>query len=146
MRRLRSILFALLLAGMAFVGFRFPSQPGAGWPEARGFGLGSEACRELLEGREQTTFTWPEAEEKPVSLAEVARRFDLELALVCEANGRPPACGGSTLAPGEQIVLPLGPEPSGIAPARAGAAGDSEVDTGPADPAAGAQPTGEGAR
>ncbi len=119
MRRLRSMVFFLLLAGMVFVGFRFPSQPSAAWPEARGFGLAPEACRELLEGREQTTFTWPAGETRPITLAEVARRFDLELSLVCQANDRPPACGGVAVAPGEQVALPLGPEPTGAAPASA---------------------------
>ncbi len=116
MRRLRSMVFVLLLVGMALVAFRYPSQQGGAWPEARGFGLDSEACRELLEGREQTTFTWPEAEAGPISLAEVARRFDLELPLVCRANGRPPGCGGAMLAPGEQVVLPLRPDAPGNAP------------------------------
>ncbi len=119
MRRLRSIVFVLLLAGMVFVGFRFPSQPSNPWPEARGFGLAPEACRELLEGREQTAFTWPAGETRPITLAEVARRFDLELSLVCEANGRPLACGGVPVAPGEQVTLPLGSEPSGAAGAAA---------------------------
>ncbi len=117
MWRLRWVVFALLLAGMAFIGFRFPSRPNARWPDPWDFGLGSEACRELLEGREQTTFTWPETAHQPVLFAEVARRFDLELALICRANSRPAACGGSILAPGEQIVLPLGPEPPGTVPA-----------------------------
>ena len=131
MRRLRSILLVLLLAGMAIVGFRFPSQPRAAWPEAEGFGVAPEACRELFEGRGQTTFTWPATEAQSTTLAEVARRFDLEPALVCEANGRPAGCGGPAVAPGEQVVLPLGPEPSGAAPAFGA---DDAV---PADPEAG---------
>ena len=105
-----------MLAGMALLAFRYPSQRGAAWPEARGFGLGTEACRELLEGREQTTFTWPETETQPVSLAEVARRFDVELSLVCRAGGWPPGCGGVTLAPGDQVILPLAPDAPGNGP------------------------------
>ncbi len=115
MRELRFVAGALLLIGMSVVGFKFPSQPPAAWTEASGVRLDSEACRGLWEAREETTFTWPGTEEQPVTVEEVARRFDLELELVCRANSKPPECGASTLAPGQQIVLPLAPKTPGVA-------------------------------
>ncbi len=112
MRELRFVAGVLLLIGMILVGYWFPSRPKTGWADASGFRLDPETCRAQWGEREQTTFIW--SEEQPVAFEEVARRFDLELDLVCEANSQPGECGDSPLDPGDQIVLPLAPNSPGV--------------------------------
>ncbi|RMH21498.1 MAG: hypothetical protein D6696_05625 [Acidobacteria bacterium] len=106
MNRLRAAGFVLLLAGIVVVALYLPARPPASWESARAFVRDDDACR-ALEGRRATAaFTAPA--EPALTVAEVARRFDLELRLVCAANRLPEeSCGGRELAAGEQLILPL---------------------------------------
>lgn len=111
-RTLRLVGIFLLLAGTVLAALFYPSVMREPWDLVQGFQVDAEECRVLREARETTTFQRPAADEPDaidgqLTLAEVARRYNLELARLCEANGRPAGCGSQELAPGEEIVLPL---------------------------------------
>ena len=113
-QRLRIAGTVLLLAGMAAAGWWLPSLPEEDWTFVHAFQLGDAQCRALREARGTTSFVCPAALEDPVTVAEVARRFNLELALVCQANDLDAACGDQQLEPGTRLALPLvrgAPEP-----------------------------------
>jgi hypothetical protein len=111
-RSLRLVGIFLLLAATALVALFYPSVIREPWDLVQGFQVDAEECRALREARETTTFRRPAADapdalEGQLTLAEVARRYNLELARLCEANGLPAGCGSQELGPGEEIVLPL---------------------------------------
>lgn len=98
---------ALLAVGLLVAYLRFPTRPPGPWGAVHVFELDSEECRELRQGRLTSPLRLPEEVTAPVSVAEVARKFHLETALVCYANDQPTGCGAETLDPGAELVLPL---------------------------------------
>jgi hypothetical protein len=111
-RAMRHVGMLLLLAGTALAAYFHPSTPREPWDLVHGFQVDAEECRELRQARDTTTYKRPladapDAVDGRLTLAEVARRFNLELVRLCEANGLPAGCGGQELAPGEEVVLPL---------------------------------------
>lgn len=100
---------ALLVAGLAVAYRAFPTRPAESWESPHAFELDGAECRELRQGRLTTTLTLPPDLPAPVAVAEAAEKFNLEPALVCQANHLPAdACARESLAPGEgPMVLPL---------------------------------------
>jgi hypothetical protein len=98
---------ALLVAGLLVAYLRFPTRPPEPWGAVHVFELDSEECRDLRQERLISPLRLPEEVTAPVSVAEVARKFHLETALVCRANDRPAGCGATMLDPGAELVLPL---------------------------------------
>lgn len=100
-----------LVVGLAAAWRWFPTRPGQDWATVHTFELESEECDALRDGRDTTEWLAPAALPAPVSVAEVARKFRLELPLVCQAGALPAGCGGQTRAPGQgRLTLPLNRE------------------------------------
>ncbi len=90
----------------------FPTQQGQDWSTVHTFELESEECEALRDGRNTTEWLAPAALPAPVTVANVTRKFRLELPLVCEANKLTAGCGAETRAPGQgRLTLPLYREP-----------------------------------
>lgn len=105
--------FAVLVTGL-FVAWRFfPTRPSQEWPSIHSFELDSQECEALREARKTTHWLAPLSLAAPVDVTEVARKFRLEVALVCQANELADAtCSTKTLTPGEdRLMLPLYREP-----------------------------------
>ena len=103
---LRGGLLAVLLALAVWVAVRHPVEPAEAWPPPHLFQPDAEACREAREARQWTFLEVPEAGEA-VTVADVARKHNLETRWLCRANALPEDCGGQALAPGDRLVLPL---------------------------------------
>ena len=95
-----------LLLGLLFVYWNFPSRPPNSWDVVHKFRFDGEICDDLLEGREGIVYVVPE-EVGTVTISEIAKRFNLEVAKVCAHTGQPPGCGGTSLQVGQELGLPL---------------------------------------
>jgi len=110
----------IVLAAGLLVGWRsFPTRPSQDWSTIHTFELDTTECAALREERGTAHWLAPRSLAAPVGVPEVARKFRLELALVCQANELPgAACSSKTLTPGEgRLLLPLYREPPPL-PAR----------------------------
>lgn len=118
----RGVLALALLAGIAWVALRLPAVPAESWPEANAYRPEEAVCAEARAARQWTSYRVPDAMEAPegVTVAEVARRFNLEPGPVCRANDLDDlaACGETQVEPGRELVLPLTAESSAVAAAR----------------------------
>ncbi|HKH44242.1 MAG TPA: hypothetical protein VKM72_06230 [Thermoanaerobaculia bacterium] len=119
---LRWVGVAALAAGLLVAWRSFPTRPAQDWSSIHSFELDSEECEALREARGTTHWLVPGYLAAPVGVTEVARKFRLETALLCQANKLPDAtCGTKTLTPGkDSLTLPLyresPPTPSPPAP------------------------------
>lgn len=109
---LRWVGVVLLAAGLFLAYTRFPTRPAEDWTTIRSFELDSEECQAFLETRLRTELRAPPEDETPPTLGEVATKFNLELALVCRANGLPEDCALSLVSDDEPLTLPLYRDPS----------------------------------
>jgi len=101
------------MAGL-FVAWRsFPTRPTQDWSKIHTFELDSEKCEALRDARGTTQWLAPRSLAASVGVTEVARKFRLEEALVCQANDfTDTTCSTQTLTPGEgHLRLPLYREP-----------------------------------
>lgn len=125
----RGVLALALVVGIVWVALRLPAVPAESWPEASSYRPEDAVCAEARAARQWTTFRVPDAMEAPegVTVAEVARRFNLEPGPVCRANGLDDlaACGETQVEPGRELVLPLTGEPSAVAAAQDALRGES---------------------
>lgn len=96
----------VLLLGMPIVYWNFPSQPTNSWEVLHKFRFDGDVCDDLLKGREGVIYVVPEGVGN-VSIADIAKRFNLEVGKVCAHSGRPPSCGSTSLGVGEELPLPL---------------------------------------
>lgn len=98
-----------LLGGLIVAWQWFPTRPPQDWSTIHLFELDSEECEALRETRVMTGWLAPSSLAAPVRVAEVARKFRLEEALVCQANEfDDETCSAKTLVPGEgHLKLPL---------------------------------------
>jgi len=104
----------IALVGGLLVAWRsFPTRPSQDWSTIHSFELDSEECATLRDARGTTQWLAPGSLAASVGVTEVARKFRLEEALVCQANDfTDTTCGTQTLAPGEgRLRLPLYREP-----------------------------------
>lgn len=97
----------VLLIGLWLAGRHFPTRPEAAWDTVHAFEVDDAQCQALLEERSTSSLGVPSEAEGSVTLAEAARKFQLELRLVCAANDLPPTCGDEVLTPGSPVLLPL---------------------------------------
>jgi hypothetical protein len=104
---LRFIGIVLLACGLIAILLWFPSRPDEPWDLVHGFEIDETRCRVFRESRETALFVHGQESETSVTVAEVVRRFNLELPLVCRANSLPAGCGSQPLAPGQELLLPL---------------------------------------
>ena len=105
----------MLLVGLTLTALWYPSAPVESWSAVHGFQVDAEECRALRQERDTTVFRIPSSDDPDgveglVTFAEVARRYNLELALVCQVNGLPDGCGAEPAAAAQEIVLPLSRE------------------------------------
>ena len=115
---------AMLLAAGLFIAYsRFPTRSIPDYATIRSFELDSEECREFRSTRLTTeltanpaVLTANPAEEAPPTIGEVAEKFNLELALVCQANNLPADCGVSPAPSDEPLRLPLYRDPTTAPP------------------------------
>jgi hypothetical protein len=114
----RWALAAVLIAGILWVALRHPAVPAESWPAPNVYTPEETVCREARAGRQWTTYRVPDAMEAPegVTVAEVARRFNLEPAPVCRANGMDEVgfCGETQVEPGRELMLPLTDDPAAV--------------------------------
>ena len=100
----------VLAVGLVTTYSFFPTLPAQDWRTIHVFDLTSEECLALREQRQTNGLLIP-PEASSASFAEVAKKFRLELALVCQANGQAADCGDAPLTPGvDSVILPLGRE------------------------------------
>jgi hypothetical protein len=106
---LRWVGVAGLLAGLLVASRSFPTRPSHDWSSIQSFELNSQECEALRESRGTTQWLAPSSFAAQVNVTEVAEKFRIERALVCQANQLPDAtCSGKTLRPGEdRLMLPL---------------------------------------
>ena len=105
--KIRPAATILLLLGLVAVAIVFPSAPAERWEFVHAFEVDSEECRTLRAERETVPFVRPRDVDGAVTFAEVARRYNLELRLVCQANGLANDCGSNAVGAGDEILLPL---------------------------------------
>src|SRR5215210_2877603 len=115
---LRWVGVAALAAGLLVAWRSFPTRPAQDWSSIHSFELDSEECEALREARGTTHWLVPGYLAAPVGVTEVARKFRLETALLCQANklpdGNPPGRGFDGWVPGcprvaAQFLLDSGP-------------------------------------
>lgn len=125
----RWALAAVLVAGIGWVALRHPAVPAESWPDASVYRPEDAVCRDARAGRQWTTYRVPDAMEAPegVTVAEVARRFNLEPAPVCRANGMDDlaACEETQIEPGRELALPLTSDEEAVTAARAALQGSA---------------------
>lgn len=102
-----------LVTGLLVAWRSFPTRQPQDWTAVHTFELDSDECDALREARATSNWVAPRSLAAPVSVAEVTRKFQLELALVCQANASAgETCSAQTLTPGEgRLTLPLYREP-----------------------------------
>lgn len=103
---LRLVLGTVLVMLVGAVALWFPVLPAEEWPRPYRFEPDPEACAEERQARQWTRFRVPE-EAGVTTVAEVARKHQLETGWICRANGRRPDCGDDRLTAGQELVLPL---------------------------------------
>lgn len=103
---------AALAVGLVWSCRSFPTRSPAPWGAAHVFVLDDEECEVLRDNRATAEWLAPASLLAPVTVADVAHKFRLELPLVCGANDLPAACDQQTRAPGQgRLTLPLYREP-----------------------------------
>jgi hypothetical protein len=99
-----------LISGLLVAWRSFPTRRAQDWSAVHGFELDSSECDALREARSTSDWFPPPTLAEPTSIREVARKFRLELTLVCQVNQRSPeTCGEETIVQGENrhLTLPL---------------------------------------
>ncbi|MEM7586204.1 MAG: hypothetical protein AAF560_22625 [Acidobacteriota bacterium] len=119
-------------AGLVAVGLfvaytRYPTRPPDSW-DIRSFELDSEQCEQLRQQRLTTELEVVPEDDALPTYGEVARKFNLELELLCRANGLPADCGATVAPDGETLVMPLYRDPAYLSVSAA----DTDVESLPA--------------
>lgn len=103
---LRPVLLAALAVLTLWIALRHPVARQEEWPPPQRFEPQDAVCEQARAEREWTFFTVPDAVGFTTP-AEVGRKFSLDTAWLCRANGRDADCGSDRLVAGEELVLPL---------------------------------------
>ncbi|MEM8963603.1 MAG: LysM peptidoglycan-binding domain-containing protein [Acidobacteriota bacterium] len=103
----RTVGWIVLLVALVVGAVWLPATPTTAEGVIQRFRFDDELCRELFSSREQTTYTVPDDADAPRRIDEIARRYGVELQLVCSANELTADCGATSLAVGETLILPL---------------------------------------
>lgn|GEM_PF-6676934 len=98
-----------IVGGLLIAWRSFPTRPFQDWSKIHVFEFDSKKCEALRDARGTTQWLAPRSLAAPVGVPEVARKFRLEEALVCQTNDFIDAsCSTQTLTPGEsRLRLPL---------------------------------------
>lgn len=98
---------AALVAGPFVVHGMLPDRA-VPWERVTELRVSPEDCLERREERQESMFTLPLEHPEPVTWERVAHWFRLDPNEVCAVNGvGRAACPAQTLAPGEELALPL---------------------------------------
>lgn len=104
---LTQLLGLLILGAGAFAARAyFPVVETRSWDQVTTFRFDDEVCRERREERQMVAYVHPD-DDVPLTVAELADDYNLELARVCAANAWPRDCGRRRLQPGDGLWLPL---------------------------------------